>query len=100
MNWKDKLRQNRINTEFILGKYYKLRDGYILPTDAISYYTFEGRTTYWNEAKINGFKNGQINKCINNSTLLHDDGRVEIVFDKVDSGSWVYHPKDFVEVPQ
>jgi len=80
-----------INTEFKVGKCYKLRDDY--PELEHKSINFEGRRTFWNENMIEGFKNGAIRKCLMTDTNA-------ITFEKVEGGEWYYDFKSFEEVEE
>lgn len=91
-----------MNKQFIVGKYYRLRDDYP-ELDSLGEITFEGRKTDWNyieKQKILQNRAGRLcqNVYIGSHPLLPSHVKFEGI--KSDWGSgYKYFPEDFEEVP-
>lgn len=83
-----------VNKEFVVGKYYKLRDEYPkYDMRGRTIFSFEGRETHW----VSNMAPVIMDRKPRNVVTLISNNWVE--FEGIEGGTWHYHPEDFEECP-
>ena len=83
-----------MNTKFIVGHKYKLRDDYPTSLEDDRHIEFEGRKTRWTVEK-QPFFDKKPRKVI--QIVCAEVDFCMVIFEGIENGIWHYHPEDFVE---